>query len=90
MKNNEFISETPFDNVTILDKHGNRNTFEAYKIIIELEGKEYSIENIPHPRKPTGITLSFISNEEQNSRSYFSIYPGASNLVHLSIDTTSW
>ncbi|MDR6404062.1 MULTISPECIES: hypothetical protein [Chryseobacterium] len=89
MKNlEEFISDTPLDKVLILDKEGNRHIVEAYKIIIELGGKEYFIENVPHPKKPVGLTISFLSLEHQVERSYFAIYPGASNLIHLSIDSS--
>ncbi|UKB78338.1 hypothetical protein [Chryseobacterium sp. MEBOG07] len=51
MKNlKEFLSEFPFDKVTILDKDGNSHVLQAHKIIVELDGEEYYIENIPHEK----------------------------------------
>jgi len=88
MKNlEEFLSEVPFDKVTILDKDGNRQVLQVHKIIIEQDGKEYYIENIPHANKPTGITISFAGSKTKGLIKYFAVYPGAANLINLSIET---
>ncbi|SMO72575.1 hypothetical protein SAMN06265171_105249 [Chryseobacterium rhizoplanae] len=85
MKNvNQFVNNIPFDKVIVFDRDGNQMVLTTYKIIIELDGKQYFIENHPHPRKPDGLSIYFDAN--RGNPKYFAVYPGGGNLVHLSIN----
>ncbi|MFS4432202.1 hypothetical protein [Chryseobacterium sp. S90] len=85
MKNvNQFISNAPFDKVIVFDKDGNQTILTTYKIVIEMDKKQYFIENNPHPRKPNGLSIYF--DADRDNPKYFAIYPGGANLLHLSIN----
>ncbi|MGG5208295.1 hypothetical protein ACQWU4_05055 [Chryseobacterium sp. MIQD13] len=81
-----FISDIPFDKVTIIDKDGNRQEITAHKIIIEAGANEFHLENLSHPAAPKGITISCSKyDEDDDFFETLAIHPGASNVIHLDI-----